>query len=129
MTKDNKKVKEIVTQSFKHLITLIREEQNNAGEQGLSRIEMIEKVMRKHAEHEKFRLFWILSVSFVLESRKFATFARDSVEEKIVKLKYIWDFMRLLEPMIMSETRIIRRLALFVYSLCMRKARKIIKVY
>jgi hypothetical protein len=52
--------------------------------------------MRKHVEHEKFRLFWVLSVSFVLESRKFATFANDSVQDKIVKLEYIWDFMRLL---------------------------------
>jgi hypothetical protein len=95
MTKDNKKVKEIVTQSFKHLITLMREEQNNSGE-GVSRIEMIEKVMRKHVEHEKFRLFWVLSVSFVLESRKFATFANDSAQDKIVKLECIWDFMRLL---------------------------------
>jgi hypothetical protein len=51
------------------------------------------------------------------------------MKSKIIKLEYIWDFMRLIEPMVMSETRIIRRLALFVYSLCIRKARKIIKVY
>jgi len=36
--------------------------------------------------------------------------------------------MRLLEPMIMCETRIVRRLALFIYSLCLRKVKKIIKI-
>ena len=36
--------------------------------------------------------------------------------------------MRLLEPMILSETRIVRRLALFIYSLCLRKVRKVIKI-
>ena len=85
--------------------------------------------MRKHVDHERFKLFWILSVNFVLESRKFTSFARDNLKSKIVKIEYSWDFMRLLEPMIMSEIRIIRRLALFVYSLCIRKARKIVKVY
>lgn len=83
--------------------------------------------MRKHIDHEKLKLFWLLSVNFVLGSRKFIYFNDDLEKVKVLKMEEVWDFMQLLEPLILSDTRIVRRLALFVYSLCFRKIEKIVK--
>ena len=65
-------------------------------------IEKIEKKLRKYVDHEKLKLIWMLSVNIVLISRKFTNFQSDHDKVKIGKIEEIWDFMRLLEPMIMS---------------------------
>jgi hypothetical protein len=44
-------------------------------------------------------------------------------------LQNICEYMKELERLIVSETRIIRRVSLFTYSYCYRKAKKAVKRY
>lgn len=75
-------------ESFKYLITMIREHENNLKEVAeFSNIERIEKTLRKHIDHEKLKLFWLLSVNFVLGSRKFTYFNDDLEKVKILKME------------------------------------------
>lgn len=46
-----------------------------------------------------------------------------------VYLQDIYEYMKELEKLIVSETRIIRRISLFAYAYCFRKAKKAIKRY
>lgn len=81
-------------ESFKYVIQIIREEENNLNFLGeTTNIEMLEKMLRKYINHEKFRLFWMLSVNFILASRKFVFFHDDHIKTKVAKVESIWDFM------------------------------------
>lgn len=44
-------------------------------------------------------------------------------------LQDLSEYMKILEKMIVSDTRIIRRASIFVYSCCFRKAKKAVKMY
>lgn len=38
-------------------------------------------------------------------------------------LRHLQQYLRLLEPLILSETRIVRRLGMFAYSFCFRRVK------
>lgn len=65
---------------------------------------------------------WILAVIIVL---------KEPIRETPLDfyLQNILEYMQLLEKLILSDTRIVRRISIFAYSYCFRKAKKAVKRY
>lgn len=81
----------------------------------------VEEQMREYLKKDKLELIWVISLLIVIKEGK-----RDTPAEQF--LNSLQQYLQLLEPLVLSETRIVRRLAIFAYSFCFRRAKQAVKV-
>lgn len=77
----------------------------------------VEQQLRGYARKEKQELIWIISLIIILKEPR-----RDIPLDQY--LDHLLQYLRELTPLLTSPTRIVRRLSLFAYSYCLRKAKK-----